>query len=258
MRRASSDEPHACLVYHFVVIWVVWNNLCFLVWLFAIAVMSSLWRYLFVGIALMTWPKSWPVGTDHCSIWYCFQGNVSTYAFELRHYLDTNPRAEICVTAINVGLKTSNDLYTCLWRKTCQMRTLELHYCKERGTCIGCLCILIPKYAVSSRDECVVLAVMTVKESSTQLYWVGVCVHAIMCVAFAARMVLMHISVKILSAVRSRTLTQVSFHVHYFASYFDIVYLEIHHIAWKIARSIVWVKRFDCENCNIKTNVHSH
>ena len=65
MRRASSDEPHAghaYLVYNFVVVWVVWNNLCFLVWLFAIAVMSSLWRYLFVGIALMTWPKSWPVG----------------------------------------------------------------------------------------------------------------------------------------------------------------------------------------------------
>ena len=30
--------------------------------------------------------------------------------------------------------------------------------------------MLIPKYAVSSRDECVVLAVMTVKESSAQLY----------------------------------------------------------------------------------------
>ena len=95
---------------------------------------------------------------------------------------------QICVTAIHMGLKTSNDLYTCLWRKTCQMRTLELHYCKERGTCIGCLRMLIPKYAVSSRDECVVLAVMTVKESSTQLYWVGVCVHAIMCVAVAARL----------------------------------------------------------------------
>ena len=109
MRRASSDEPHACLVYHFVVVWVVWNNPWFLVWLFAIAVMSSRWRYLFVGTALMTRPKSWPVGTDHCSICYCFQGNVTTYAFELRHYLDTNLRAEICVTAINMGLKTSND-----------------------------------------------------------------------------------------------------------------------------------------------------
>ena len=49
--------------------------------------------------------------------------------------------------------------------------------------------------------------------------------------AFAARMVLMHINVKILSAVRSRPLTQVSFHVHYFASYFEITSFEIHHIA---------------------------
>ena len=206
----------------------------------------------------MTWPKSWPVGTDHCSICYCFQGNVSTYAFELRHYLDTNLRAEICVTAINMGLKTSTFLYTCLWRKTCQMRTLELHYCKERGTCVGCLCMLIPKYAVSSRDECVVLGVMTVKESSTQLYWVGVCVHAIMCVALAARMVLLHISVKILFSVRSRPLTQGSFHVHYFASYFDIACLEIHHIAWKIARTIVWVKRFDCETRHNNTVSSRH
>ena len=131
MRRASSVEPHACLVHNFVVVWVVWNNLYFLVWLFAFTLMSSFWRYLFVCIALMTWPKSWPVGTDHCSICYCCQGNVSTYAFDLRHYLDRNLRAEKCVTAINIRLKTSNDLYTCFRRKTCQMRTLELHYCKE-------------------------------------------------------------------------------------------------------------------------------
>ena len=52
-----------------------------------------------------------------------------------------------------------------------------------------------------------------------------------MCVACVAPMVLMHINVKILSAVRSRPLTQVSFHVHNFASYFDITSLEIHHIA---------------------------
>ena len=57
--------------------------------------------------------------------------------------------------------------------------------------------------------------------------------------AFAARIVLMHINVKILSAVRFRPLTQVWFHVHYFASYFDITSLEIHHIALTIARSIV-------------------
>ena len=50
------------------------------------------------------------------------------------------------------------------------MHTLELHHCKERGTFVGCLCMLIPKYAVSSRYESVVHGVMTVKESSTQLY----------------------------------------------------------------------------------------
>ena len=131
MRRASSDEPNACLVYNFVVVWVAWNNLCFLVWLFAINVIFSFSRYLFVGIALKTWPKSWPVDTDHCSICYCFQGNIPTYVFDLRHYLDTNLHAEKRVTAINIGLKTSSDLYTCLRRKTCQMHTLELHYCKE-------------------------------------------------------------------------------------------------------------------------------
>jgi len=102
MRRESSG-----LVYNFVVVWVVWNNFCFLVWLFAITVISSLWRYLFVGIALMTWPKTWPVGINHCSVCYWFHGNLSKYAADLRHYLDTNLRAEKCVPAINVGLKTS-------------------------------------------------------------------------------------------------------------------------------------------------------
>ena len=43
---------------------------------------------------------------------------------------------------------------------------------------------------------------------------VCVCVHAITCVTFA-RMVLMHINVKIFSAMRSRHLTQVSFRVPY-------------------------------------------
>jgi len=97
-----------------------------------------------------------------------------------------------------------------------------LHYCKVLGTCVGCLCMLFPKYAVVSiRDLCVVFGVMTGKESSTQLHWVGVCVHATMCVTFAVRMVLMHINVMIFPAVRSRSLVQVSFHVHYYASYFE-------------------------------------
>ena len=69
--------------------------------------MSSLWRYLFVGIALMTLPKTWPVGIGHCSVCYCFNGILSKYAADLRHYLDTNLRAEKCVPAINIGLKPS-------------------------------------------------------------------------------------------------------------------------------------------------------
>ena len=62
-------------------------------------------------------------------------------------------RAEKRVTAINIRLKTSNDLYTCFRRETNQMRTRALNICKELGTCVGCLCMLFPKYAaVSNRD----------------------------------------------------------------------------------------------------------
>ena len=80
-----------------------------------------------------------------------------------------------------------------------------------------------------------------------------------MCVTFATPIVLMHINITILSAVRYRLLIQVSFHVHYLASFCDITPFEIHHTAWQIARSvIVLIKRFECENCNTKINVHSH
>ena len=41
--------------------------------------MSSFWRYLFVDIALMTRPQTWPVGIGHCSVCYCFHCNVPTY-----------------------------------------------------------------------------------------------------------------------------------------------------------------------------------
>ena len=93
------------------------------------------------------------------------------YAAALPRYLDTNVRAEKYVTAIMIGLKTSNYLYTCFRNKTYQMRTRALQYCKVLGTCVGCLCMLFPKYAaVSNRDLCVVFGVMTGKESSTQLY----------------------------------------------------------------------------------------
>ena len=76
-------------------------------------VMSSFWRYLFVGIALMARLNPWPVGIDHCSVCDCFHGNVSKYGADLRYYLGSNLPAEKCVIAINIGLKSSNDLYAC-------------------------------------------------------------------------------------------------------------------------------------------------
>ena len=120
-RRERSGAPHASLVYHLVVAWVVWNNICFFVWHFVMTVMSSFWLYLFVGIVFKAWPKIWPVG---------------------------------------------------------------------------------------------------------QLYWVGVCLLARMCVTFA-RMVLMHTNVEIVSSVRSRPLIQVSFHVPFLPSYCVITYFGI-------------------------------
>ena len=52
-----------------------------------------------------------------------------------------------------------------------------------------------------------------------------------MCVTSSARMGLMHINIKIVSAVLSRPRIQVSFHLHYFATYFDITYFEMYEIA---------------------------
>jgi hypothetical protein len=73
-RRKRSGAPHASLVYNRVVAWVVWKNLCFFVWYFVMTVMSSFWRYLFVGIALMVWPRTWPVGSYHCIARYWLHG----------------------------------------------------------------------------------------------------------------------------------------------------------------------------------------
>ena len=85
----------------------------FFVWHFAMTAMSRFWRYLFVGIALMALPKTWLVGIDHCSVCDCFHGNVSKYEAGLHYYLGTNSCAEKCVITINIGRKSSNDLYTC-------------------------------------------------------------------------------------------------------------------------------------------------
>ena len=67
-RLERSGATHASLVYNRVVAWVVCKNLCFFLWHFVITVMSNFWRYLFVGIALMAWPRTWPVGSYHLSV----------------------------------------------------------------------------------------------------------------------------------------------------------------------------------------------
>ena len=74
-QKAPRTRCERSLVYNRVVAWVVWKNLCFFVWYFFMTVMSSFWRYLFVGIALMVWPRTWPVGSYHCVARYWLHGN---------------------------------------------------------------------------------------------------------------------------------------------------------------------------------------
>ena len=69
-RRERSGAPHASLVYHLVVAWVVWKNFCAYVWHFFMTVMSSFCCYRFVCIVLKAWPEIWPVGIYNCSVGY--------------------------------------------------------------------------------------------------------------------------------------------------------------------------------------------
>ena len=95
-RRKRSGAPHASLVYNRVVAWVVWKNLCFFVWYFVMTVMSSFWRYLFVGIALMVWTRTWPIGSYQCirTLLIAWQWAMPQKEADLRHYLLTGMFAE--------------------------------------------------------------------------------------------------------------------------------------------------------------------
>ena len=95
-RRKRSGAPHASLVYNRVVAWVVWKNLCFFVCYFVMTVRSSFWLYLFVGIALMVWPRTWPVGSYHCirTLLSAWQWAMPQKEADLRHYLLTSMLAE--------------------------------------------------------------------------------------------------------------------------------------------------------------------
>ena len=78
---------------------------------------------------------------------------------------------------------------------------------------------------------------MTYREPT---YWVGVCLRARMCVTFA-RLVLMLTNCKIVSAVRSRPLIQVSFHVPYFSIIFW------HYVCWNL---IIYIAKLSVCNRN--------
>ena len=73
---------------------------------------------------------------------------------------------------------------------------------------------------------------------------VCVCARAIMCVTFA-RMMLMHVNVKIFTAMRYRPLTQVSFRVPYFSIIFwhNLIWYTVINVAklsWYNRSSLTW------------------
>jgi hypothetical protein len=154
--------------------------LVFIVWHLAMNAMSKCWRYLFVGRALMAWPNTWTVGIYLCSVCNCFHGNVSKYEAGLRYTLDKKLRAEKCVIAINIGLKSSNNLYTCFRRKANQMWPRELNNCKELGTWVGCLSMLLANLNMLFPVEISALWLVSWRAKSHLLNcieWVCVCVR---------------------------------------------------------------------------------
>ena len=101
-RRGRSGAPYVSIVYNRVVAWVVWKNLCFFLWYFVMTVMSCFWRYLFVGIALMVWPRtSWPVGCYHCIACYWLHGNGQ---FLKRKRISVTTYIQVCLPS-NVCLQ---------------------------------------------------------------------------------------------------------------------------------------------------------
>jgi hypothetical protein len=66
------------------------------------------------------------------------------------------------VFAIDIRLKTSIDLYTCFRRR--QTNCVLVTYATTKRLAYGCFCMLLPKHSVSSRDQSVVIGVMTDRE----------------------------------------------------------------------------------------------
>ena len=64
--------------------------------------------------------------------------------------------------AINIRLKTSIVLYTCFRR--IQTNCVLVTYATTKRLAYGCICMLLPKHTVSSRDQSVVIGVNTDRE----------------------------------------------------------------------------------------------
>ena len=89
--------------------------------------------------------------------------------------------------AINIRLKTSIDLYTCFTSR--QTNCVLLTYATTKRLAYGCICMLLPKHTVSSRDQSVVIGVMTDREPTVLSGCLFACVNvrdirAIDCLCF--------------------------------------------------------------------------
>ena len=135
-RRERNGATHASLVYNRVVAWVVCKNLCFFVWHFVITVISSFWRYLFVRIALMAWPRTWPVGSYHCIACYWLHGNGQCLK---RKPISVTSQIQVCLPSkvmcdCNKYWSRNIDWSLHLFQKKIhQLCTRDLHYNKAPG-----------------------------------------------------------------------------------------------------------------------------
>ena len=127
-------------------------------------VMSSFWRYLFVGIALMVWPTTWPVGSYHCIARYWLHGYAQCLKrkrISVTTYIQVCMPSNVCLQSIYVlkyrlisTLVSEEDkpiVYSWLTLQQSAWPTVAFACCS--------LSILFP-----SRDQSVVFGVMTDRE----------------------------------------------------------------------------------------------
>jgi hypothetical protein len=155
-------------------------------------VMSSFWRYLFVGIALMVWPRTWPVGSYHCIARYWLHGyaqclkrkriSVTTY---IQVFLPSN----VCLQSIYVlkyrlisTLVSEEDkpiVYSWLTLQQSAWPTVAFACCslsilfpveirarcdwcndRQRTNCIEWVSVCVRECAWHSRDWCLCLSML--------------------------------------------------------------------------------------------------